>query len=119
MIDKSIQIHGSNSSNSGINNQKAIKEGLDNSVLKSNGKKIKEEPIGSLRHHLDHINRVKSTGKEKKKTVAIVGGSIIRNIPSRSLNNSLNECFSLIKSCPRTTTKDMGDYIKTLHGTKA
>ena len=113
LIDKSIQIHDDNSNNSGINNQKAIKEGVDNSADKSNGQKIKEEPMGSLRHHLDHIDGVKSTGKEKKKAVAIVGGSIIRNISSRCLNNSLNECFSIIKSFPGATTKDIRGYIKT------
>ena len=118
-IDKSIQIHSDNSNKSGINNQEAIRESnknqseaLDNSVDNSNGKEITEQPNGSLRHHPDHIDRVKSTGKEKKKTVAIIGDSIIRNIPSRSFNNSLNECFSIIKSFPGATTKSMRDYIK-------
>ena len=114
-----IQIHDDNRNNSGINNQEAPRESkenqseaLDNSVDNSNGKEIKEQLNGSLRHHPDHINGVKSTGKEKKKTVAIVGDSIIRNIPSRSSNNSLKECFSIIKSFPGATTKDMRYYIK-------
>ena len=66
-IDKSIQIHGNNSNNSGVSNQEAVREskenqskGLDNSVNNSNGKK---QPNGSLRHHPDHINGVKSKGK--------------------------------------------------------
>ena len=46
------------------------------------------------------------------KTVAINGDSIITNIPRRSLNNSLDKCFSIIKSIPGATTKGMGDYIK-------
>ena len=116
-IDKSIQIHGNNSNNSGVSNQEAVRElkenqskALDNSVNNSNGKK---QPNGSLRHHPDHINRVKSTGKELQslqslqslQTVAIVGDSIIRNIPSCSLNDSLNECLNIIKSFPGATTK--------------
>ena len=79
-----------------MNNQEAIRESkenqseaLDNSANNSNGKEITEQPNDSLRHHPHHIDGVKSTGKEKK-TVAIVGDSIIRNIPSRSLNNSFN-----------------------------
>ena len=113
-IDKSIQIHGNNSNNSGVSNQEAVRESkenqskaLDNSVDNSNGKK---QPNGSLRHHPDHINGVKSTGKELQslqslQTVAIVGDSIIRNIPSCSLNDSLNECLNIIKSFPGATTK--------------
>ena len=113
-IDKSIQIHGNNSNNSGVSNQEAVRESkenqskaLDNSVNNSNGKK---QPNGSLRHHPDHINGVKSTGKELQslqslQTVAIVGDSIIRNIPSCSLNDSLNECLNIIKSFPGATTK--------------
>ena len=82
-IDKSIQIHDDKSNNSGINSQEAIRESkenqsqaLDNSVDNSNGKKITEQPNASLCHHPDHIGGVKSKGKEKKKTVAIVGDSI-------------------------------------------
>ena len=103
--DKSIQIHDDNSNNSGINNQETIRESkenqskaLHNSVDNSNDKEITEQPNGSLRVHPDHIDGVKSTGKEKKKTVAIVGDCIIGNIRSCSLNNSLNECFSIITS---------------------
>ena len=117
--DKSIQIHDDNSNNSGINNQETIRESkenqskaLDNSVDNSNDKEITEQPNGSLRVHPDHIDGVKSTGKEKKKTVAIVGDCIIGNIRSCSLNNSLNECFSIITSFSWATTKDMGDCIK-------
>ena len=102
--DKSIQIHGKNSSNSGINNQEAIRESkenksevFDNSVDNSNNKEIKKQPNGSLHHHPDDIDGVKSRGKEKKKTIAIIGDSIFRNIPSRSLNNWLNKYFGIIK----------------------
>ena len=118
-IDKSIQINDDNSNNSGINNQKAIRESkenqseaLDNSVDNSNGKEITEQPNGSLRHHPDQRDGVKFTGKEKKKAVAIVDDSIIRNIPIRNLNNSFNECFSIIKLFLGATAKDMRDYIK-------
>ena len=84
-------MHDDNSNNSGINNQEAIRKSkenqskaLDNSVDNSNGKEIKEQSNGSL-HHPDHIDVVKATGRERKKTVAIVGDSIIRNIPRHSL----------------------------------
>ena len=52
------------------------------------------------------------TEKSKKKTAVIVGDSIVWNVPSRSLNQSLKEYFSIVKSFPGTTTKDMKDYIK-------
>ena len=70
-IDKSIQIHDDNSKNSGINNQEATRESkenqseiIDNPVDNSNGKEIKQQPNGSLRHHPDHIDGVKSTGEK-------------------------------------------------------
>ena len=117
--DKSVQMHDDNSNNSGINSQEAIRESkenqfeaLRNSVNNSNGKEIKEQPNESLRHHPDNIDGVKSTGKEKKKTVTIVDDSVIKNIPCCSLNNSLDECFGIIKSFPGATTKDMRYYIK-------
>ena len=44
--------------------------------------------------------------------MVIVGDSIIRNIPSRSLNQSLKEYFSVVKSFPGATTQDMKDYVK-------
>ena len=85
-------MHDDNSNSSGINNQEAIRKSkenqskaLDNSVDNSNGKEIKEQSNGSLHHHPDHIDVVKATGRERKKTVAIVGDSIIRNIPRHSL----------------------------------
>ena len=46
------------------------------------------------------------------KTVVIVGDSIVRNVPSRSLNQSLKEYFSIVKSFPGATTRDMKGYIK-------
>ena len=52
------------------------------------------------------------TEKTKKKTVVIVGDSIVRNVPSRNLNQSLKEYFSIVKSFPGATTQDMKDYIK-------
>ena len=57
-------------------------------------------------------NEVTPTKKTKKKTVVIVGDSIVRNVPSRSLNQSLKEYFSVVKSFPGATTQDMKDYIK-------
>ena len=51
----------------------------------------------------------KEKKKENKKTVAIVGDFIITNILSPSLNNSLNEFFSIIKSFPGATAKDRRD----------
>ena len=53
-----------------------------------------------------------STEKSKKKTVVLLGGSIVRNVPSRSLNQSLKEYFSAVKSFPGATTQDVKDYIK-------
>ena len=50
--------------------------------------------------------------KTKKKTVVIVGDSIVQNVPSCSFNQSLKECFSVIKPFPGWTTQDMKDYIK-------
>ena len=52
------------------------------------------------------------TEKSKKKTAVIVGDSIVWNVPSRSLNQSLKEYFSIVKSFPGATTQDMKDYIK-------
>ena len=52
------------------------------------------------------------TEKTKKKTVVIVGDSIVRNVHSRSLNQSLKEYFSVVKSFPGATTQDMKGYIK-------
>ena len=75
-------------------------------------KETKEQIIESSRHHSDKKNDVKSTEKTKKKTFVIVGDSIVRNVPSRSLNQSLKEYFSVVKSFPGATTQDMKDYIK-------
>ena len=58
------------------------------------------------------------TEKTKQKTVVIVGDSIVRHVPSCSLNQSLKEYFSIVKSFPGTTTKDMKDYIKPAIATK-
>ena len=55
---------------------------------------------------------VTPTKKIKNKTIVIVGESIVQNVSSRSLNQSLKEYFSVVKSFPGTTTKDMKDYIK-------
>ena len=75
--------------------------------------KSTEQPTKSHQPNKSHQeNHVKKhTDTKKKKTVAIVGDSIIKNIPSRSLNNSLKECFSIIKSFPGATTEDMKHYI--------
>ena len=65
--------------------------------------------IESSRQHSDKKNDITPTEKTKKKTVVIVGDSIVRNVPSRNLNQSLKEYFSIVKSFPGATTKD---YIK-------
>ena len=61
---------------------------------------------------MDKKNDVTPTEKTNKKTVVIVGDSIVRNVPSRSLNQSLKEYFSVVKWFPGATTQDMKDYIK-------
>ena len=53
-----------------------------------------------------------STKKNKNETVVIVRDSVIRNVPSRSLNQSLKEYFGVVKSFPGATTQDMKDNIK-------
>ena len=42
----------------------------------------------------------------------MVGDSIVQNVPSRSLNQSFKEYFSVVQSFPGATTQDMKDYIK-------
>ena len=75
-------------------------------------KETKEQIIESSHHHSDKKNDVTPTEKTKKKAVVTVGDSIVRNVPSRSLNQSLKEYFSVVKSFPGATTQDMKDYIK-------
>ena len=75
-------------------------------------KETKEQITESSRHHSDKKNDVTPTDKTRKKTVVIVGDSIVRNVPNRSLNQSLKEYFSVVKSFPGATTQDMKDYIK-------
>ena len=75
-------------------------------------KETKKQLIESSRHHSDKKNNVTPTEKIKKKTAAKVGDSIVRNVPSRSLNQSLKEYFSIVKSFPGATTRDMKGYIK-------
>ena len=75
-------------------------------------KESKEQIIESSHHHSDKKIDVTPTEKTKKKTVVIVGDSIVRNVPSRSLKQSLKEYFSVVKSFPGATTQDMRDYIK-------
>ena len=75
-------------------------------------KETKEQIIESSHHHSDKKNDVTPTEKTKKKTVVIVGDSIVRNVHSRSLNQSPKEYFSVAKSFPGATTQDMKDYIK-------
>ena len=53
-----------------------------------------------------------STKKNKNESVVIVRDSVIRNVPSRSLNQSLKEYFGVVKSFPGATTQDMKDNIK-------
>ena len=75
-------------------------------------KEAKEQIIESSRNHSDKKNDVTPTEKTKKKTVVIVGDSIVRNVPNRSLNQSLKEYFSVVKLFPGATTQDMKGYIK-------
>ena len=75
-------------------------------------KETKKQLIESSRHHSDIKNNVTPTEKTKKKTAAKVGDSIVRNVPSRSLNQSLKEYFRIVKPFPGPTTQDMKDYIK-------
>ena len=60
----------------------------------------------------ERTNIVTPPKSKQKKTVVIVGDSIVRNVPSRSLNQSLKDYFSVVKSFPGATTQDMKDYIK-------
>ena len=57
-------------------------------------------------------NDITPAEKIKKKTDVIVGDSIVQNVLSRSLNQSIKEYFSTVKSFPGATTKNMKDYIK-------
>ena len=52
-------------------------------------KETKEPLIESSHHHSDKRNDITPAEKTKKKTVVIVGDSIVRNVRSRSLNQSL------------------------------
>ena len=49
-------------------------------------KETKEQLIESSRHNSDKKNEITPTEKTKIKTIVIVGDSIFRNVPSRSLN---------------------------------
>ena len=124
--NKSNQAHDDSQNNS--DHQKRISETKDEQSMTSEkradkssptpiGNKIleketKEQLIGSSRHHSDKKNDIALTEKRKKKTVVIVGDSIVRNVPSRSLNQSLKEYFRIVKPFPGPTTQDMKDYIK-------
>ena len=90
-------------------NDKSSRSPVGDKILE---KETKEQVIESSRHHLDKKKYVRPTEKTKKKTVVIVGDSIVRNVPSRSLNQSLKEYFSVATSFPGATTQDMKDYIK-------
>ena len=70
-------------------------------------KETKEQIINSSCHHSDKENDVTPAAKTKKKTVVIVGDSIVQNVPNRSLNQSLKEYFSIIKSFPGAATQDI------------
>ena len=67
--------------------------------------------IESSLHHFVK-NDATPTKKIKKKTVVIVGDYIVRNVPSRSLNESPKEYFSVVKSFPGAATQDIKNYIK-------
>ena len=71
----------------------------------------KEQIIESSCHHLDKKNDLTPTEKTKKKADVIVGDSIVRNAPSRSLTQSLKECFGIVESSPLVATQYMQDYI--------
>ena len=74
-------------------------------------KETKEQLIENCSYHSNKKNDVTPSEKSKK-TVVIVGNSIVRNVPSRSLNQFLKEYFSVVKSFLGATTQDMKDYIK-------
>ena len=61
-------------------------------------KETKEQTIES--YYSDKKSDVTPIKKTKKKTVVIVGNSIVPNVPSHSLNQSLKEFFSVVKSFP-------------------
>ena len=66
-----------------------LEKRIDKSIPTPIGDKIpeketKEQLIESSRHHSDKKNDMTPTEKTKKKTVIIVGDSIVRNVPSRS-----------------------------------
>ena len=110
-----------------IDNQKRISETkgeqsmiLDKRIDKSSPtpvgykiteKETKEQLIENCSYHSNSKNDVTPSEKSKK-TVVIVGNSIVRNVPSRSLNQFLKKNFSVVKSFPGATTQDMKDYIK-------
>ena len=110
-----------------IDNQKRISETkgeqsmiLDKRIDKSSPtpvgykiteKETKEQLIENCSYHSNKKNDVTPSEKSKK-TVVIVGNSIVRNVPSRSLNQFLKKNFSVVKSFPGATTQDMKDYIK-------
>ena len=124
---KSNQADDDDSQNN-IDNEKRISETkdeqsmtLDKRIDKSSptpvgdkipAKQTKEQLIESSRHHSDKKMISRLPKKLKRKTVIIVGDSIVQNVPSRSLNQSLKEYFSVVKSSPGATTQDMKDYIK-------
>ena len=68
-----------------------LEKRIDKSIPTPIGDKIpeketKEQLIESSRHNSDKKNEITPTEKTKIKTIVIVGDSIFRNVPSRSLN---------------------------------
>ena len=131
IFNKSNQVDGDDSQNNN-DNQTKISETkdeqsmtLDKRIDKNNPatgndkipeKETKEQIIES--YYSDKKSDVTPIKKTKKKTVVIVGNSIVPNVPSHSLNQSLKEFFSVVKSFPSVKIQDMKDYIKLNIATK-
>ena len=78
-------------------------------TVKKEKRNLIEFTSSSRSHKWSKIYKKRKEKKKENKTVAIVGDFIITNILSPSLNNSLNEFFSIIKSFPGATAKDRRD----------
>ena len=72
----------------------------------------KSKMISSKSNQLDEDDNHNNNDNQKTISVVIVGDSFVRNVASRSLNQSLKEYFNVVKSFPGATTQYMKDYIK-------
>ena len=101
--NKSNQVNEDDNQNNNENQKTIIETKVNNLNLDKNNDKSSRTPVGdkipeketkeqiteSSHHHSHKKNDVTPTEKTKKKTVVIVDDSIVRNVPSRSLNQSL------------------------------